>query len=249
MTKGKYKRKREHAQQQTHQEVQDVRLSDSKVIPSKQQPKTSEKRDTERREKRKVWMRFNEAIKRSSFTDWCIAAFTCALTVVGYYQLNAMSGQLEEMRRSGRPYVFVGVSFTDQHEWDTQHTMPIDLKLINTGNSPAVDLVNTLPQIEIGPDALTKTRACRIDYPNSTPVTLPPNQSQMLGISLPVARTPVIDPEEQGRIKAHTDFVVVYGGVKYSGLGGGDFETVYCYLYNPKGIPFSPCDNSCPRTR
>jgi hypothetical protein len=52
------------------------------------------------------WKRFKEWVEReSSFTDWCITAFTLALAITGIYQYNVINRQLDAMRKDQRAWV------------------------------------------------------------------------------------------------------------------------------------------------
>src|SRR5216683_3324773 len=41
------------------------------------------------------------------------------------------------------------------------------------------------------------------------------------------------------------DHIYVWGGIKYSGIRGGNYVTEYCYVYLPTGMPFGKCANTC----
>jgi hypothetical protein len=62
------------------------------------------------------------------------------------------------------------------------------------------------------------------------------------------AHSRFISDDERKLIIARKENVVVFGGVKYSGIRGGDYETKYCFKWNPevltdpRNAPWSTCD-------
>lgn len=51
--------------------------------------------------------KFWKIIRKMSIADWIIAAATTAIAVTGYYQWQAISGQLDVMKQSEQPYVTI----------------------------------------------------------------------------------------------------------------------------------------------
>src|SRR5437867_1893043 len=136
MSKGKYKRKREHAQKKAEQQEANIRLPYGKVIPPEHQTERAEAGYEKREHKQESEMGLREAIKRSSLTDWCIMLFTGVLTVVGYYQLTAMSGQLGVMREDQRPWVGLK-ELGSIPPLAANVSFPIWINIGNFGKSPA----------------------------------------------------------------------------------------------------------------
>src|ERR1700720_3338851 len=106
MAKGKYKRKKKHAQQQAQRRTADT------VLPEQQEMTTNKAETTTERTKKSAnsknpsqWERFKEwASRDKSFTDWCLALFTLALACAAIYQFIIMSNQLDDMRKDQRPW-------------------------------------------------------------------------------------------------------------------------------------------------
>ena len=126
----------------------------------------------------------------------------------------------------------------------TQHQLSVSINLLNGGISPAIYTTNK-PQLHVGANALNIARKCVISYPSSggRGLIIPMGSNATLASAaiLGVVETPVLKDDEIKRINSGEYKVVVFGGVKYRGVRGGDFLTNYCFIYNPTGIPFSPC--------
>lgn len=103
-------------------------------------------------------MGFSEALKRSSFTDWCIAAFTLVLTVVAIYQVVVTNGQLDTMRKDQRPWIKVNDP-TSGITIATNATVLGTLKLVNSGKTPAKTM-----EIEVVAQKLDKDEDPVLDY-------------------------------------------------------------------------------------
>src|SRR6266540_3762165 len=101
MGKGKYKRKKQHAQRIAQQTTKrGVVMEQKKITEDKAEPATkpADKPTDDKNPSR--WLRFKYWVRdSSSFTDWCIAAFTLALAVIAVYQFRITDGQLDVMRK------------------------------------------------------------------------------------------------------------------------------------------------------
>lgn len=146
MSKGKYKRKRERVRQKAKQQIDEVRFPRNELIPTKNQPEHSATRGDNRSEKKETAMRFREAVKRSSFTDWVIMVFTGVLAAVGIYQYFAM-GESNKINRQSLVAVqraFIGSpTISDQRKiTDGKRVAGIQFRLNwqNSGNTAAKDL-------------------------------------------------------------------------------------------------------------
>ena len=106
MSKGKYKRQKEHAQQRAKQEGALVPALRGVVYPKPEtETRTERKQDTNDKEERS--MRFSERIKSSSLTDWLLTLFTAVLAAAAIYQFIIMGGQLDTMRKDQRAWVSI----------------------------------------------------------------------------------------------------------------------------------------------
>jgi hypothetical protein len=86
------------------------------------------------------WRRFKEYVKNSSsFTDWCITAFTLALAVAATYQFIILGRQLDVMKREQRAWI----SVARQGAFTVATTVvpSTSLSITNTGKSPATHIV------------------------------------------------------------------------------------------------------------
>jgi hypothetical protein len=241
MSKGKYKRKRDKARQKTKQEVPNIRLPNSEVVPAEKQPESTKESNTKRGNKEETSMGFREAVKRSSVTDWCIAAFTLVLMVVAVYQYTVTGSQLDVMRRDQRPWMKLNFdSFTAK----TGTEIAGNLHMVNNGKTPA-------KKIE-GRFAMEKVRngdSPRLDYAESgnifTTGAIFPNEPQTKGMGMQhsvqksggINYEPVILTED-----AFTDFMagniffVAYANVSYSDFFGVRHWTKFCNFLYPTGI-------------
>lgn len=241
MSKGKYKRKRERTRQKAKQEVNEVRFPHSEVIPAKKQPESSKESNAKRSEEKETPMRLSEAVKRSSFTDWCIAAFTLALTVVAIYQLAITGSQLDTMRKDQRPWI--KVSFTSHQ---TQALAPVGgtVHLVNNGKTPARGVVHGDFVVE----TVKNGEQPRLDYPlpyiRFTTGMITPNDTPA-DIFVERERSgaknaPEIDPlmaSEFEEFKQVKIFFVVYGTVHYADFFGTDHWTKFCSVILPPNPP------------
>ena len=257
MSKGKYKRKKERTYQ-AGQKKQAHLSPGQEVINEKSKAENPANRTGDSNEEngplmKKQFMVFWKWVKeKSSFTDWCLVVFTGVLAGAAIYQFIIMGRQLDEMQQVGRPYVFVEPSFTADSDnparpVDALGKMHVNIHAQNSSQSPAIQVITTTPSILVGDKdtVMGIAKRCALHYPDPSEhpyATLAPVWD--VGSSGAYAPTAISDPiedKEWQRIKDGIDRIVVYGGVKYSGMKGGDFETPYCYVYIPKGMPFGGC--------
>ena len=116
MGKGKYKRKRDNARQKAEKKTEEAALMKEENSHSNEGKYPVKNADKDpRSNQRPSWRR--HAFARThhwlrdgkSFTDWCIAVFTCVLAGAAIWQFIVMGRQLDEMqtqrRLSVRPWV------------------------------------------------------------------------------------------------------------------------------------------------
>jgi hypothetical protein len=161
----------------------------------------------------------------------------------------------------GRPYIFVTpvepgwAPSVIRQDWDRQLSTARQLffnpTIFNMGVSPAINIVASRPQVRTGPHAKDEADHCAIRY-DSHPISavLAPQSWQRetaQDFTLQGPRTKVFAPSEIADIKTMDHGVpkyqiTVFGGVKYSGMRGGDFETRYCFMFVPTGMPYAACN-------
>src|ERR1035441_861988 len=121
MSKDKYKRKRERAQERAKQKSAQSNLMPSEAITIEKKWQASEDANPERYKEqesamgpskiraylRKVGFWFHQIWRfgPSSFTDWCLAVFTLALTITAIYQFRITNRQLNVMQIDERAWV------------------------------------------------------------------------------------------------------------------------------------------------
>lgn len=108
MSKGKYKRKREHEQRKAEQESTKIRLHDSEGVHSQNQA-TAETAESEGQDKQESSVISGKRLKQYGITDWLLAVFTLALVVTSIYQMVILGGQLDQMKLDQRPWLKVTV--------------------------------------------------------------------------------------------------------------------------------------------
>jgi hypothetical protein len=87
-----------------------------------------------------------------------------------------------------------------------------------------------------------KLKACELDYANLTnsfwgQLLLHLDGDEILNST---AHSEALSEIEKNGITDGLDDLVVFGGIKYSGVGQEDYETRYCWNYHFSGIPVGP---------
>ena len=147
---------------------------------------------------------------------------------------GAAKGQLTEMQKAGRPYLFGRLDF--RFSQDSRFIMGT-VQIRNDSASPAA-YIASIPEMKILTKGETEKRIkeCSISY-------LKPERRQIIAPAsdpidnikfLPDAYAPV-DESTLKAISGRTEYVTVIGGIKYTGPTGGNFETRYCFVYEPDG--------------
>jgi hypothetical protein len=243
MSKGKYKRKRERSRQKAEQQEPNIGFLNSKVIPSEKHKKTPNPSNHNRCEEKEELVSFRESIKRSSFTDWCIAAFTLALTVVAVYQGVVMGGQLDVMRKDQRPWIK-----TTFEPFGVQpgSTISGNLHTINNGKTPAKQFEGkfTIEKVKNGENP-------RLDYGESwdafTGGALFPNDPQTRAMSMQdtaqdrvsgtkSSKPVILSKDDYNDFMDGKIFFVAYASVSYYDFFGIRHWTKYCNFIYPTGV-------------
>jgi hypothetical protein len=237
MSKGKYKRKREHARQKAEQQANQVKFPHGEVIRAEKQPEPSKKSDSKRSKKKEESMRFGEAVKRSSFTDWCIATFTLALTVVAIYQLVVTSGQLDTMRKDQRPWLKISI-YTPPNSVQENAIVIGTASLLNSGKTPAKNVL-----LDMAVQKLRSQEEPTLDFPQYHPTSsygviypndpqTAANESLPYGIYKQTAKAiPEYEPvtkDDFDNFRAGNLYYVVYGKVRYTDFFHTEHWTHFC---------------------
>jgi hypothetical protein len=230
MSKGKYKRKREHRQSATPQQTPETRL-----LEPKQQANNPSNAQSTRQGEKELPMGLREAAKRSSFTDWCLMIFTGVLAVVAIYQFVIMGGQLDTMRKDQRAWVSISASdpqiARDPASGNATITWP--LVLANTGKTLARHA-----SVEIVVDTVRNGEAPTFAYDKgitwqTTAVVFPNAPVPIIGKMLHTTKIKN-HPEEMILTRAEyqdlldgTQYIVVYAKSSYLDI----FKKEHCHHF------------------
>jgi len=250
MGKPKEKRKKQRELRKAEQGVARRTMMTAPSVQEGSPPKTSNP---------SRWKRLKDWVKReSSFTDWCITAFTLALAVTGIYQYTVINRQLDVMRKDERAWVeFLplpdkpGSDITSVH-LDPGQPMTYPLGIKNTGKTPARNMV-------------TKIYLDIVDASQEPPLERVVTDTYergviTAGIVFPDGdiKQPIVRPTENGKPRLTTDsevnavreakaYIAIYGIITYDDVFGvhhwtkfckwqaaaaGTFHTAQCTAYN-----------------
>jgi hypothetical protein len=246
MTKGKYKRKGKNAQNEAEQGGLPIPLMNKERSQELKTNDTEHPGGDRRAQPTPTWYaRAWKWIKRDYVTAVSIAVFTGVLAAVSIAQGCLMRRQLATLEQSQRPFIFAEAVQGNDWLQESEHTLGITITLRNFGAFPALNVAFSQPHIWMGPNSESKSEVehCKIEYPpNARPLTLQPMSPALIQpTALPTVYTDYITDKE--RIKHGTDAVLVYGGIRYTGINSGDFETIYCFTYLTGGnYRFGSCD-------
>ncbi|MBZ5650936.1 MAG: hypothetical protein LAO18_10670 [Acidobacteriia bacterium] len=244
MSKGKYKRQRENAQEKQGQPS--IPLGDEKG--SSQLNTASFDNPASNRGNQKKpssWYgRAWEWIKKDYVTSISVAVFTGVLAAVSIFQGCMMRRQLAEMQRAQLPFVFTSANLGNNWLSESEHDLQVTISVRNVSAYPATNAIASKTKIWMGatPNADEVIKHCEIEYPpNPIKLTFAPMSPGVINFdALNTVHTDYIN--DKTRIQNGIDSVVIYGGIKYSGVNGGEFETPYCYVFLPKGdFRFGTC--------
>ncbi len=152
-----------------------------------------------------------------------------------------------------RPYVLSTFGLVRSKSLEPNKAADFNVMLYNVGDSMATNIRPSKPRIRVGgKEANEEARKCSISYPPE-PIkeVLPPHQIPQngQGFTLITISTPVLDQAEYNSLTAYDaatntftgDQIVIWGGVEYTGMSGGEYSTEYCFLYHPTGMPVGEC--------
>jgi hypothetical protein len=234
MTKGKYHHKRELARRNASQELPKTVLPHSEAEPAKKQGKNAHPVS----HKKERLVRFRESVKRSSFTDWCIAAFTLVLSVVAIYQYVVLGGQLDVMRKDQRPWM--KLSFDN---FKLQINSPIggNFHMVNNGKTVAKNIEGKFVI-----EKVLNGQQPRLDYGDAwisfTGGTIFPNEPEVRGMAMQHLVQKLGGSSYEPTVLSQSDFddfvagnifFVAYAKVSYSDFFGVRHWTQFCSFETP----------------
>jgi hypothetical protein len=185
-----------------------------------------------------------------------IAVLTAFYVTYSRGQLTVIDGQLKEMQSANRPYIFsvAKFSFSQMPNPETVADFPVTVALINVGVAPALHPIASDPVVGLETDAEISEhmRNCSILYQGGESAPLPPNQplkdlaKDAAGMTTHTITKHLTEDERKDVIINKTRHLFVLGGIKYSGMRGGEYESTYCYIWNPESMkanvfPWSMC--------
>jgi hypothetical protein len=248
MSKGKYKRKKNHGQNKAQKRPAKRVLMDPKEEDSDNQakPAANSAHQTANDIQPRWYIRlYRWAKDGKTFTDWCLAAFTFVLAVAAIYQfvimrgqLKVMSGQLEAMRIDERPWMKITADFLPIQAFSPDIAK---LHVFNTGKTPASRIsvkmaVETVengrnPKLDFGWPIDVMTTG--VVFPNTQTEDLPIRREKSpfrdLTLQGPGPAEPdPITQEEMIRFGDNKIFFVVYARIEYFDSSNVQHWTNFC---------------------
>ena len=173
-----------------------------------------------------------------------IAILTWKYVTYSRGQLEIIGGQLKEMQDANRPYVLTNALFSFEkipkpEEIKEITEIPITVRINNVGVSPAVKEMHSEPLVGLDTDSnvVEHLRTCKVQYPEVTANGIVPSNQFIKDVGLAASAHRHLAKDVQKDVMVtQTKHIIVFGGVKYSGIRGGDYETVYCYLWDVNSL-------------
>lgn len=190
-----------------------VQLSNSEVIPAQGKLVGG---------KKEIPMGFQEAVKRSSVTDWCITAFTLVLSVVAVYQYFVMGNQLDTMKKDQRPWLRVTLDLRPTVDPKAPKIFGI-VRLLNSGKTPAKVPVTALFTEKVSNGDQPKLPQSGYGFSNTTGIIYPNDPVPIPGVTFYSLSSTEYDDFVNGRI-----FFVIYGVTTYQDFFGTAHWSKFC---------------------
>jgi hypothetical protein len=188
MTKGKHKRQKQHAQAKGEQRPSPSMLAPEERSNELQATTTSDSKNNSDRKEHPLWyMKISEWWRRYWTTNLAIAVFTFVLAAVSVFQGYITKGQLSEMQKAERPFIFTSPNLGNDWLKDSEQDMKITIGMSNASAFPAIDVVHSTPEVFLGPNVDDVIKKCEITYPDHAvkttlaPASAAPLNQQMLG--------------------------------------------------------------------
>jgi hypothetical protein len=213
MVRGKYQRKRDHAQQQA---ALVEPIAPENIVAEATKPKMKQSR----------WQRTKTWVKEgSTFTNCVIAAFTFVLSLAAIYQFVIMDSQLKTMRKDQRPWIKATAEIDDFVPLADIHGK---LHLVTNGKTPALRVRGDLVIEKVANGDQPK-----FDYPDPHPAFVQgaifPGDPVDVKIPFPSSKLTADEIADYHNLKI---FFVVYGVVHYSDYFGVNHWTKFCaYIF------------------
>ena len=159
----------------------------------------------------------------------------------------------EQFRTDERPYLWAGpkAAFSDTKGQgvifipvgNDKVSVNIAVDVVNSGKSPAIEVIATPSHLKIGPSevAAKEAKDWRPDYPDFAGAIL----NSSTNVSLTVGTETQVITKEQGTLWKQGKWqIYVVGAVKYRDVFAPriePYETTYCFVLLPTGKPFGNC--------
>ena len=193
-------------------------------------------------------MSLRESFKRSSFSDWCLVAFTLALAFLGYFQFKTMTSQLNVMQNDERAWIEIKRG-DDPGEVTSGQKVRWALRPANIGKTPAkniqmrlaVELLPRLQKANLRCVEPSYTKFCSLTsiisgimYPNA-------------GLDLPTLPAPLLAEQGGDRLitaaeadawNSGNEYIAVYGTIEYDDVFQTHHWAKFCYWHSPPGYDF-----------
>ena len=219
MSQKKHKRKPKGAHEYTHCEAARVLAQNRKVVAPEKQPETTKATDSERQDEKENPMGFGEAVKRSSFTDWCLSAFTLALAVVAIYQFVVTNSQLDVMRNDERAWLKLEGQ-PGEVKYTSGQPVSYPIQITNIGKTAAIDV-----EIKIFTNILDASEPVPLERVTGAKVNSPyPFNDFTTGVIFPdsTIKQTAVRPEKGGGYDVGTaqEMTALQGGKSYLSIYG-----------------------------
>ncbi len=180
--------------------------------------------------------RFKEYVSRSSsFTDWCIAAFTLVLAAAAIYQFIIMGGQLDVMRKDQRAWI---TAAQKNGTIIAVNAAPYtSISITNTGKTPATDIVGHF-YVEVVPNGESPHFEAQIIHsvmisgvalPNAPQVITATRRRYKVGGKPDEAEDDPITETEKAALDNGKSWIAVHGIVWYDDVFKDRHWIKFCY--------------------
>jgi hypothetical protein len=235
VTKGKHKRKKQRAQQQAQPSAANAPVVEQEeMAENKTEPSTQRTANPQNDPNPSRWKRFAEWVKReSSFTDWCVAAFTCVLAFAAIYQFIIMGGQLDVMRKDQRAWIAIAQKSGTTIAVNTAPFTSISIS--NTGKTPATGMVGNF-YVEVVPKGESPHFEAQIMHTTMISNVVLPNAPQevtvvrRMGVKPDEAADNPITENEKASLNDGKAWIAVHGIVWYDDIFHRDRHWIkFCF--------------------
>lgn len=250
MSKGKHKRKKEHAET-----AHSANLSGS--VDRETEIENGAQRKVHTGGKKDHPMRLGETIKtafnRSSLTDWLLVVFTFVLAAAAIYQFVIMNGQLDTMRKDQRAWVSLSAGDPQiaRDPASGNATISWSLVLTNTGKTLArhssveivVDTVRNGESPTFAYDSGITWQTDAVVFPN-TPVPIIGKMLHKTKIKDHPEQT-ILTPAEYQDLLDGTQYLVVYAKSSYLDIFRKEHWQHFCGFKSLSPRPINVTARDC----